>query len=141
MKNDNISIETAKQLYDLGLRSFSLEYWIRPTKDHWNYSAIIKPVWEIMPYNQGIDSDEEGREKIVKDEFKHPTEFYDVYAAYNFSEIRAIVPYNVEVNENVVEVGYKDTDTETEKWGKLLVYLLKNDMVTLSDIEKAYSNA
>lgn len=144
--NQNVSVELSKELYDLGLRSFAFEYWIKPTKDHWNYKKEHgEPKFELMVYNQGIDEtggDADGRDSqewTVADEFKHPSEFHEVYAAYNFSEIRAIVPHNVAVNENVNEVGYKFNDSPVDKWARLMVYLLKNKMVTLTDIEKGYA--
>lgn len=140
--DNKISIKIAKELWNLGLKKFSLEYWVKPTHD---MAMPSECDWDLVPFNQGLgetggDLDGRGSEEwTVKDEVLHPSELWEIYPAYNFSEIRAIVPYNVDVNMNVKEIGFEETDHATDKWGKLMIYLLKNKMVTLDEIEKYYA--
>lgn len=80
MKNEHISIEIAKQLTELGLKKFSLEYWVKPTH---KLKMPSECDWELLPYNQGLDvagEDADGRggkEWTVEDELKHPSDFWN----------------------------------------------------------------
>lgn len=139
--DNKISVKIAKELFNLGLKKFSLEYWVKPTHE---MAMPSECDWELLPFNQGLDvagEDADGRggkEWTVKDEVLQPSEFWEIYPAYGFEEIRAIVPPNVDVNMNVKEIGFEETDTATEKWGKLMIYLLKKGIVTLDEVDKRY---
>lgn len=55
--------------------------------------------------------------------------FIDNINAYTVRQIKNILPKNVEVNENVKEIGYRSDDCEADKWARLAIYLLKNRMI------------
>lgn len=55
--------------------------------------------------------------------------FEDSINVYTARQLKNAMPTNVAVNENVVEFGIKKNDTEVDKIAKVLIWLLKNNLL------------
>lgn len=56
--------------------------------------------------------------------------FVDNINCYTRTQMKRILPRNVAVNENVVEIGYKPGDSRADKMARLYIYLKENGLLS-----------
>ena len=55
--------------------------------------------------------------------------FVDNINVYTPIQMKRILPTNVAVNENVIEIGYKPEDSRADKLARLYIYLKENKII------------
>lgn len=142
------SLELSKKLKGLGVKQESVWYWVRHNENDPKFPDIDDTKWELLPFNQGIDSDDEGREWTVKAEaLGHNPEFWEVYSAFTVAELGEMLQLDKVLNGKIiVERGTASHDwyvsmesggggvqfaarIEANARTKMLIYLIENKLL------------
>ncbi len=96
------SLKLSKKLKELGVKQESYWYWVKHDENDPKYPDKNDTNFELLLAEQGIDSDDEGREWTVKSEaLKNNSEFWEVYSAFSVAELGEILPSWVKVENKI----------------------------------------
>jgi hypothetical protein len=106
---------TTEKGSEINITSNFISQWLR-------YCGVVKPGKWFYEWT--------GATVVEKTTDNSEWYFEDSINAYTEAELDEMLPNNVAVNENIKEIGYRPGDSMAEKKGKLLVWLLENNLIS-----------